>query len=72
VKSRSKVDMLPGVPATPTVLLAKIMEDAENIEALAIVVQRKGGDTQTYWTQMKKSDAVWMAHIFRGDLLKGE
>lgn len=60
----SKVDMIPGRPHTPRVLLEKLIERVGEIQHLVIIEHDKEGFVNIYQTQMTFGDAAWIKREF--------
>ena len=54
------MDMRPGLPTTPRVMLEKMIERADEVQNLIIIEQDKGGIVHVYQTQMSLGDEAWM------------
>jgi hypothetical protein len=60
----SKVDMKPGLPTTPRVMLEKMVERTAEIQNLIIIEQDKEGIVHVWQTQMSLGDEAWMQKEF--------
>lgn len=60
----SKVDMLPGLPISPRVLLEKMIERVNETETLIIIEYTKEGFIEVYSPAMRRDHAVWMKSRF--------
>ena len=56
----SKVDMRPGLPTTPRVMLEKMIERIDEVQNLIIIEQDKEGIVHIWQTQMSLGDEAWM------------
>ncbi len=65
-----KVQMLPGVATTPQVFLRQLESEENDIEHIMAVVMYKDGHTETFWTEMKAGDKVWMKYVFDDEINK--
>ncbi len=64
----SKICMLKGVPTTPVVFAAWLLEQSENIEHIAAVIQwKKEQVTNVAHTTMSNSERAWMAAVFNDE-----
>ena len=61
---KSKVDMLPGLPTTPRVLLEKMLERVDQIDHLVILEHAKDGYVNIFSSQMSLGDAAWIKYEF--------
>jgi len=64
---KPKVEMLPGVRTNPRVMLLHMLEQADEIEDIALVFLTKDGKTDTYYTAMTNERMCWMRHFFAWD-----
>jgi hypothetical protein len=60
----SKVDMIPGVPTTPRVMLEKMIERVDKTETLVIIEYTKDGDVEVWAPAMRRDHAVWIKSRF--------
>lgn len=60
----SKIDMLPGRPHTPEVLLHKLLERVKESKILVVIEMDGEGLVNIYNTQMTFGDAAWMKSEF--------
>ena len=56
----SKVDMVPGLPTTPRVMLEKMIERVAETQNLIIIEQDKDGIVHVWQTKMSLGDEAWM------------
>ena len=54
------MDMRPGLPTTPRVMLEKMIERIDEVRNLIIIEQDKEGIVHIWQTQMSLGDEAWM------------
>lgn len=60
-------------PLQPPAFLGELIDSADEIENIAVVVRWKkvnnSAPTNVYWTSMSSGDAAWLDYVFRTDFM---
>ncbi len=62
------IELLPGVKLTPKLLLAKVLEDADELRSVVIIEEYEDRTTQVVWSRQELRDVAFALEALRQDL----
>lgn len=69
--SEPKIEGLPGIKTSPKAFCGMLLEQSDDMEHIAVVVQWKGGKgtTNVFFTSMNSGQAAWMDYVFHKNFM---